>query len=132
LYLSADAPTALAEYQQVSSLLPPGTIVSYDVTLRPVVDFTGGYVPGQWDPLWEDFFCDWRKLAIADHVEPPTWMLSDLVLDAGAKGILFPSVVHSGGINLVIYSASVAPSDTLKVNDPGGDLPIDQSSSSRT
>jgi len=68
LYLAADAQTALAEYQQVSSLLPPGTIVSYDVTLQPVVDFTGGYVPGQWDPLWEDFFCDWRKLAIADHV----------------------------------------------------------------
>jgi hypothetical protein len=28
----------------------------------------------------------------------------------------------------LIYSASVAPSDTLKVNDPGGDLPVDQSS----
>ncbi|HJS04486.1 MAG TPA: RES family NAD+ phosphorylase [Variovorax sp.] len=128
LYLAADAQTALAEYQQVSSLLPPGTIVSYDVALQPVVDFTGGYVPGQWDPLWEDFFCDWRKLAIADCVEPPSWVLSDLVLDAGAKGVLFPSVAHPGGINLVIYSASVAPSDTLKVNDPGGDLPVDQSS----
>ena len=41
LYLSADAQTALAEYQQVSSLLPPGTIVSYDVALQPVVDFAG-------------------------------------------------------------------------------------------
>ena len=59
-------------------------------------------------------------------------MLSDLVLDAGAKGILFPSVVHPGGINLVIYSAGVAPSDTLKVNDPSGDLPVDQSSWNRT
>jgi RES domain-containing protein len=102
------------------------------VALQPVVDFTGGYVPGQWDPLWEDFFCDWRKLAIADCVEPPSWVLSDLVLDAGAKGVLFPSVAHPGGINLVIYSASVAPSDTLKVNDPGGDLPVDQSSWNRT
>lgn len=45
--LSADAPTALAEYQQVSPLLPPGTIVSYDVALQLVVDFTGGYVPGE-------------------------------------------------------------------------------------
>jgi len=27
-----------------------------------------------------------------DKIEPPTWVLSDMVQAAGAKGILFPSM----------------------------------------
>jgi hypothetical protein len=55
-------------------------------------------------------------------------VVSDLVLTAGAKGVLFPSVAHRGGINLVVYTARVGPEDSLRVIDPGGDLPVDQSS----
>jgi RES domain-containing protein len=128
LYLAADAETAIAEYQQVSSLLPPGTIVSYQVALRPVVDFLGGYVGGEWEPLWQDFFCDWRKLALANRVEPPSWVLGDIAQQSGAKGVLFPSAVRRGGVDLVIYTAALTPADTLKVHDPAGDLPRNQSS----
>ena len=45
LYLSLEAETALAEYQQTSTLLPPGTIASYQVELSQIVDFSGGYNP---------------------------------------------------------------------------------------
>lgn len=102
LYLSLEADTALAEYKQTTALLPPGTIASYQVELSQIVDFSGGYNPS-WDPLWEEFGCDWRRMVFSDRIEPPTWVLSDMVQAAGAKGILFPSIAHPGGNNLVVF-----------------------------
>jgi RES domain-containing protein len=43
LYLALEAETAIKEYQQVSTLIPPGTLVSYRVTLAPVIDVRQGY-----------------------------------------------------------------------------------------
>lgn len=127
LYLSGDTATAIAEYQQTSAILPPGTMVSYSVTASKVVDFSAGYSPG-WDPLWQDFYCDWRNLVFDQYIEPPTWVLSDLVMAAGCQGILFPSVAHPGGINLVVYHGMLGLSDRLEAMDPHGDLPRNQSS----
>jgi Uncharacterized conserved protein len=39
LYLALEAGTAIQEYQQISTLLPPGTLTSYKLTAEPVVDF---------------------------------------------------------------------------------------------
>ncbi|MEZ0606016.1 RES domain-containing protein [Paraburkholderia sp. IW21] len=64
LYLALDVQTAVSEYQQISPLMPPGTLVSYQVTADPVVDFTGGYQSGVWSPLWEEFYCDWRAAGL--------------------------------------------------------------------
>lgn len=44
LYLALE--TAVRECQQVSTLLPPGTLTSYQLTAAPVVDFTAGYSAG--------------------------------------------------------------------------------------
>jgi RES domain-containing protein len=55
LYLALDVNTAVREYQQVSPLMPPGTFVSYRLTIDPVVDFTNGYQSGLWSGMWEDF-----------------------------------------------------------------------------
>ncbi|MGF6851424.1 RES domain-containing protein [Paraburkholderia sp. CI3] len=60
LYLALDVNTAVLEYQQVSPLMPPGTLISYQLSVDPVVDFTGGYQGGTWSAVWEDFYCDWR------------------------------------------------------------------------
>ncbi len=127
LYLSVEAETALAEYKQTSSILPVGTIVSYQVALSQVVDFTSGYGPS-WDPLWEEFGCDWRRMVFNDKIEPPTWVLSDMAQAAGGKGILFPSAAKPGGTNLVVFNAMVQVGDQLTALDPQGDLPKDQSS----
>lgn len=56
LYLSIDTETAIAEYKQSSSLLPPGTVVTYQVTLDRVADFRAGFVDGTWDATWCDLF----------------------------------------------------------------------------
>ncbi|WP_244323322.1 RES domain-containing protein [Paraburkholderia dipogonis] len=51
LYLALDLDTAVRENQQVSPLMPPGTLVSYQLSIDPVVDFTGGYQGDKWAVL---------------------------------------------------------------------------------
>ena len=61
-------------------------------------------------------------------MEPPSWVLADEVLVAGAKGILFASRVAPGGLNLVVYNEMLAAADTLKAYEPTGELPKNQDS----
>lgn len=128
LYLSLDAQTAINEYQGVSNLLPPGTLVSYQVSATKIVDFSRGYQSDKWSFLWESFYCDWRSLAFDEKIEPPSWVLGDQVLAAGAKGVLFTSAYGSGGINLVLYPSVADESVKIIANDPSNDLPKDQRS----
>ena len=128
LYLSLDAQTALAEYQQTSPLLEPCTLAAYLATLAHVVDlraFDGG---DAWDPLWADWNSDWRRFAFDLHIEAPTWVLGDLVRDAGHAGIVFPSLTRHGGTNIVVYPDLFAAGDSMAVHDPNHKLPLDASS----
>jgi RES domain-containing protein len=61
-------------------------------------------------------------------VEPPSWVLADEVLAAGAKGILFASGLAPGGTNLAIFNDMLSADDTLQVYDPAGALPKNQDS----
>ena len=126
LYLSLELETALAEYQQVDALLRPALLVSYQVAAAPVADFRGGFT-GAWDELWQDFHCDWRRMVFNEAIEPPSWVIGDLVRAAGAKGILFNSSITSG-TNLVLYTDSLTDSDVLVVYDPHQALPKNQDS----
>lgn len=128
LYLALESETAVREYQQLSPLMPPGTLVSYTVRLAPVVDFRAGYDSTRWSDLWEEFHCDWRELWFNRRVEPPSWVLADETLAAGAKGILFGSGLAPGGTNLVVFNDMLATVDTLQVYDPTGALPKNQDS----
>ena len=128
LYLSLEPETAIREYQQLSPLMPPGTLVSYTVHVAPIVDFRGGYEQGRWSELWEEFFCDWRELWFNRRVEPPSWVLADEAIVAGAKGLLFASRLVDGGRNLVVYNDMLQDDDLLKVYDPAGELPKNQDS----
>lgn len=128
LYLCLDSETAVKEYQQVSTLMPPGTLVSYRVSAAPVVDFRQGFEPATWSTLWQSFYCDWRNLWFDQRVEPPSWVLADEAIAAGAKGILFRSHVASEGINLVLYMDLLEASDRLEVYDPTRALPKNQDS----
>lgn len=128
IYLALEVATAVKEYQQVSSLLPPGTLVTYQVTLQSVVDFRNGFDASSWDPIWEDFACDWRELWFDQRIEPPSWVIADEVIAAGASGILFRSQLVEGGTNLVVYPAMLAATDAITVFDPGQTLPRNQAS----
>jgi len=128
IYLALEIETAVKEYQQVSSLLPPGTLIAYQITLESVVDFRNGFDASIWEPIWEDFHCDWRELWFNQRIEPPSWVIGDVVIAAGASGILFRSRLVEGGANLVIYPAMLATDDAISVFDPSGTLPKNQDS----
>jgi hypothetical protein len=108
--------------------MPPGTLVSYQLTIDPIVDFTSGYQSGTWSGLWEDFYCDWRGCWFNQRIEPPSWIIGDEVIAVGGKGILFKSRLSPDGVNLVLYVDELGSTDRLDVYDPQRALPRDQSS----
>ncbi|MDN5925493.1 MAG: RES domain-containing protein [Hyphomicrobiales bacterium] len=128
LYLSRAPQTALEEYRQGASITPPATLAAYKVTLTEVVDLSEGFDPDRWVSDWKDWGCAWRQIARIDRKIPPSWKLADLVITAGLRGILFPSLRHAGGTNLVIFPANLLDGDTVEVHDPDNRLPHDQSS----
>lgn len=127
LYLADSTETAIAEYVQLSSLMPALTLVQYQVVLQRVVDFRQGYAPGAWQPLWQELNCNWRNDAFLQGAEPPSWVIADEVQTSGATGVLFPST-KGKGVNLVIYTDALSPEDRISVLDPTQALPRDQSS----
>lgn len=71
LYLALETETAVREYEQISTLLPPGTLVSYEVKIERVVDLRAGYMADNCASLWEDFItCDWRNLWFSGRIAP--------------------------------------------------------------
>ncbi|MGR7993527.1 RES family NAD+ phosphorylase [Xanthobacter sp. ZOL 2024] len=128
LYLSRAPQTALEEYRQGASITPPATLAAYTVALGEVADLSQGFDPSIWDDAWKDWDCAWRRIARIDEKVPPSWKLADRVITAGLRGILFPSLRHAGGTNLVIFPANLLADDTVMVHDPDHRLPRDQSS----
>lgn len=128
LYLSVSAQTALEEYRQGASITPPATLAAYTITLGDVADLSRGYDPVHWDEAWAQWDCPWRKIARIDKKTPPSWKLADEIISAGLRGLLFPSLRHAGGTNLVIFSANLMAGDEVDVHDPDNRLPRDQSS----
>lgn len=57
LYLTRASQTALEEYAQDSSLVPPATLVSYIVSMDSIVDLSGGFDPDYWSGEWADWDC---------------------------------------------------------------------------
>jgi RES domain-containing protein len=81
-----------------------------------------------WEAGWEEWDCAWRQIARIDKKIPPSWKLADSVITAGLRGILFPSLRHAGGTNLVVFPANLVDGDSVAVHDPDHRLPHDQSS----
>jgi hypothetical protein len=50
--------------------------------------------------------------------------MGDIAIELGAKGILFPSTKQPSGLNLVVYTERLGPTDVLHAVDPHGDLDI--------
>ena len=70
-YLAATPEAALAEYQGESSLLPPATVATYQVTAEAVVDFTGGYDAERWSPICAEASSNWKGMAFLRRSSRP-------------------------------------------------------------
>lgn len=128
LYLARAPQTALEEYGQGASITPPATLAAYKITLAEVADLSSGFDPRDWEDAWRGWDCPWRKIWRIDGKVPPSWKLADQVIASGGRGILFPSLRHPGGINLVVFPANLMQDDRVEVHDPDHRLPVDQSS----
>ena len=102
--------------------------MTYQISAAPIVDFREGFDAREWDPLWGDFYCEWRALWFNNRIEPPGWVLGDLVLSARAKGVLLNSRLASTGTNLVLCPSVLNEADTMSVYDPAEALPKNQAS----
>ena len=125
-YLAQTAAGALLEYQQESTLLPPATVATYLVSAE-VVDFTGGYTPEDWSPLWAEAYCNWKGLAFLENLEPPSWGIGDLVREASIAGILYRSTRDPEHTCLVLFP-EFADKFRAPVYDPEGSLPLNDAS----
>ena len=121
-YLAATPEAALAEYQGESPLLPPATVATYQVTAEAVVDFTGGYDAERWSPIWAEAYGNWKGMAFIEKIEPPSWVIGDLVREAGYPGILYRSVRNPAYTCLVLFP-ELAEKFKAPVYDPEGRLP---------
>ena len=129
LYLSLDELTAVKEYKQTAPHLPPGTLCSYTGNLPPLVDLRElKNDPSRWHDIWQDWNMDWRLAKADGLVDPATWDMADLAIDAGVPGIIFESTVNIGGINVVLFVDALRGIGTIDVNDPNAALPVDQAS----
>ena len=120
-YLAATPAAALGEYQGESPLLPPTTVATYRVTAEAVVDFTHGYDADHWSPIWAEAYGNWKGMAFLEKVEPPSWVIGDLVREAGNAGILYRSVRNTDFICLALFPALSARFQA-PVYDPDGRL----------
>lgn len=128
LYLSRAPQTALEEYRQGASIVPPATLAAYRITLAEVADLSQGFEPEIWDEAWVQWDCAWREIARIDKKVPPSWKLADQIITAGMRGLLFPSLRHAGGTNLVLFPANLLDGDKIEVHDPDNHLPRNQTS----
>src|SRR3546814_15407369 len=93
-------------------------MTSYTPTLTGLVNLRQLHRGDPWDDLWHDWREDWRHLKFDLHIEPPSWVLGDMALEARLSGIVFPSLTHEGGANIVAYVGKLAKADRIDVNDP--------------
>jgi len=128
LYLASDPQTAIAEAQQSQLIVPPKTLCAYHVSAANITDFSQGFTGSPQLTEWNLWDCNWRKIWHIERARPPSWELADALISQGTGGLLFPSLRNPGGTNLVLFLGNLAAPDLVLVHDPGGDLPVDQSS----
>lgn len=101
LYLAGDAVTAVAEYYQ--GLPRPGTLVPYHLDATAIADLTTNAAELCDARVAEALEANWKTMALLDSRTPPSWLLMDELIGAGAQGALVPSVQNPGGRNLVLW-----------------------------
>ena len=131
LYLSLSIVTAVAECTQgFGRRLQPLTICEYDIDCDPVADLRADPERDALGVSLSDLACPWLSLALAGR-EPPSRMAIDRLRGEGFVGTLVPSFVpgaSTSDYNLVLWRWGADLPRQVTVHDPGGRLPVDQSS----
>lgn len=124
IYLSLEPETALAEYFG-SDPHRPAVVLPVQLEVTDVIDITGRL--GRWPAKWRRWQDDWT--AARDAIEAgldsdcASWQCGDEVIERNCKGIIFPSMVKSGGTNIVVFPEhAVGGVECCKIQDPAGEI----------
>lgn len=131
LYLSLDITTAVGECSQgFAGRLMPLTICEYDVDIESVADLRTDDARSARAIEHDDLACPWMSLMLAGK-DPPSWRVADRLKADGHAGILVPSFVPGATaehVNLILWHWGPDLPHRVRVFDPHGRLPSDQSS----
>ncbi len=127
LYMSARFETAVAEYEQELGIRP-GTLCAYRTDISGIVDLCDEKIRRSANMEERDLDCPWKEIALIERRRPPTWDIARRLYEAGAAGVLVPSIRWPSGVNLVLWRWNDADDRRVTALDPLRDLPRDQSS----
>ena len=127
LYMSAELPTAVAEYEQDLGIRP-GTFCAYDVDVADILDLRRDEVLAACGIDRDVSFAPWKTMLLVNGERPPAWDIAARLIADGIAGILVPSTRLAGGTNLVLWRWNGAPDRRVAALDPQHDMPTDQSS----
>lgn len=116
-YLALEEATAQAAYAPCDHAYAAGELATYRVRLSRIADLSQGYSP-KWDPLWDAWGCDWKRMWFIEGIEPPCWAMGEQLRRAGIAGLLFPSRNGHLGVQLVVYPDLLTAQDAICVDDP--------------
>ncbi len=127
LYMSEDAATAIAEYEQELGIRP-GMLCVYEVDVAEIVDLCDATICKRLRIDSAALHCAWKEIAFIRGGRPPSWTIANRLFKRGASGVYAPSTRQAGGRNLVLWRWNDGPARSVKVLDPLGDLPRNQRS----
>jgi RES domain-containing protein len=131
LYLSLDIATAVGECTQgLSQRMPPLTMCEYDVDCDDIADLRTEPGRKAMGVKPHDLDCAWLDYLLAGK-QAPSWLMADRLKERGHSGILVASFFPGAGadnVNLVLWRWSRDLPHAVRVYDPTGRLPKDQSS----
>lgn len=121
LYLSEQIETAFAEYQQEYGVRP-GFFIAYRLAAKSLIDLTDERVLKAIGVTRNDLTAPWKDIAWADNGSPPSWALSEQLIEQ-FSGMRVPSVRYAGGTNVVLWRWNSPRAPHLEVLDPRHELP---------
>jgi RES domain-containing protein len=124
LYLSESIDTAFAEYQQ-DLLVRPGTFCAYQLNVSGILNLCDAQLRHAIAIDKATLLSPWKEILLVQKRIPPTWELSQQLLNQGFAGVRVPSVQKAEGVNIVLWRWNDNPSRQVEVLDPKGDLPHD-------
>lgn len=131
LYLALTIEGLLAEIGHgFGHRIDPLTICSYDVDVDDVVDLSDEAARAKAAIDFAALSCPWAW-DLASGRTPASWDVASRLIDKGAAGILVPSFANNAKphmSNLVLWRWGDERPHRVRVHDPAGRLPKDQSS----
>jgi RES domain-containing protein len=132
LYLALTIETAFVEISQgFAEKFKPAVLIAYEIDCDDIVDLRTDVGRKHEGVELADMACAWFGELAAGR-EPPSWMIARRFIAAKAAGLMVPSFAAGADPerhqNLVLWRWHAELPHRVRVHDPDGRLPKDQSS----